>query len=172
MAEEMRIRPIRLSDAEDLSELLRAPGTFETTLILPDDRIASREEFIRNLTGDDHVLAAEEGKGSEARVVGYAGLHVVPRARRRHVGQVGIAVRPDRQGRGIGRALMGALLDLADNWLMLERVELFVFADNQEAVRFYHSLGFEVEGTLRRSSVKAGVLADDLLMARLRPEPS
>ncbi len=164
-----RIRPIRPEDAEALCELLRAPGTFETTLLLPDERIASREAFIRDLGRDDHVLVAEEGTGPAARVVGYAGLHGMPRPRRRHVAELALAVRPDRQGRGIGRALLEALLDLSDRWLLLERLELFVFADNERAVRLYRSLGFEVEATRRRSSVRGGRLAEDLLMARLRP---
>ncbi len=167
-----RIRPIRPEDAEDLAELLRAPGTFETTLLLPDERIASREAFIRDLGRDDHVLVAEEGTGPGARVVGYAGLHGISRPRRRHVGELALAVRPDRQGRGIGRALLEALLNLSDRWLLLERLELFVFADNRRAVRLYRSLGFEVEATLRHSSVRGGRLAEDLLMARLRPGSS
>jgi len=85
------------------------------------------------------------------------------------VAELALAVRPDRQGRGIGRALLEALLDLSDRWLLLERLELFVFADNERAVRLYRSLGFEVEATRRRSSVRGGRLAEDLLMARLRP---
>ena len=72
----------------------------------------------------------------------------------------------DYQGRGIGRALMESLLDIADNWLMLKRVELSVFTDNERAVRLYESLGFVVEGTKRYAAVKNGVHADEYLMAR------
>jgi putative acetyltransferase len=38
------------------------------------------------------------------------------------------------------------LLDLADNWLKLVRVELDVFSDNQKAISLYQSCGFEIEG--------------------------
>ena len=74
-------------------------------------------------------------------------------------------VRTDCQGQGIGTALLEAVLDLADNWLMLRRVELEVYADNGGAIRLYERLGFETE---REAAVKAGAYVDTLVMARLR----
>jgi putative acetyltransferase len=54
----------------------------------------------------------------EDEVVGSLGLRAFPTLwRRRHVGEIGMAVRDDRQG--IGSALMEAALDLADDWLNL-----------------------------------------------------
>lgn len=41
----------------------------------------------------------------------------------------------------MGTTLMETLLDLADHWLMLVRVELEVFADNEQAIRLYEKLG-------------------------------
>ena len=52
------------------------------------------------------------------------------RWRMRHVGSIGMAVRDDWQGKGVGTALMEAALDLADNWLNLTRIELSVYVDN------------------------------------------
>jgi L-phenylalanine/L-methionine N-acetyltransferase len=54
----------------------------------------------------------------------------------RHVGSIGMAVRNDWQGRGIGTALMEAALDLADNWLNLTRIELRVYTDNAAGMAF------------------------------------
>jgi putative acetyltransferase len=71
-------------------------------------------------------------------------------------------------GRGVGRALMAAAIDLADNWLGVRRLELTVFADNGRAVGLYRSCGFDVEGRLRRFAMRDGVLADALTMARVR----
>ena len=77
-------------------------------------------------------------------------------------------VRTDCQGQGIGTALLEAVLDLADNWLMLRRVELEVYADNQRAVRLYEKFGFEAEGRRREAAVKNGAYVDLMVMARLR----
>ena len=73
------------------------------------------------------------------------------------------------QGRGVGTTLMETLLDLADHWLMLVRVELEVFADNEQAIRLYEKLGFEKEGLLRMTTVRNGRYVDEYKMARIRP---
>jgi len=73
----------------------------------------------------------------EGEVVGELSLHTSPtRWRMRHVGSIGMAVRDDWQGRGVGTALMEAALDLADNWLNLTRIELRVYTDNAAAAAF------------------------------------
>jgi L-phenylalanine/L-methionine N-acetyltransferase len=64
--------------------------------------------------------------------------------------------------------LMDAMIDLADNWLNLRRIELTVYADNEPAVRLYQKFGFEVEGTLRNYAFRDGQLIDALSMARVR----
>ena len=86
----------------------------------------------------------------------------------RHVGSIGMAVRDDWQGRGVGTALMEAALDLADNWLNLTRVELSVYVDNAPAIALYEKFGFEVEGTHRHlPSETASTWTYS--MARLKP---
>lgn len=42
---------------------------------------------------------------------------------------------------------MSEILDLADNWLMLARIELGVFTDNEKAIKLYEKFGFKIEGT-------------------------
>lgn len=88
--------------------------------------------------------------------------------RRRHAGQIGMAVRDDMQGQGIGAALMQAGVDAADNWLNLLRLELEVFVDNDPAVRLYSRYGFAVEGALVRYAYRNGQYVDVYKMARLK----
>ena len=91
------------------------------------------------------------------QVIGSVNLHVES-GRMRHCGGIGLMVHPDFQGRGIGRALLDAALDIADNWLMLLRVELTVFTDNARAIALYQSAGFEVEGTKRMGVIRGCAL--------------
>jgi len=105
----------------------------------------------------------------EADVVGQLGLHTFPsHPRRRHVGQLGMAVRDDWQGKGVGTALMQAAIDLAENWLNLSRLELEVYTDNEPAIRLYKKFGFTIEGTLARFAYRDGCFVDTYTMARLR----
>lgn len=71
--------------------------------------------------------------------------------------------------RGGGTALMAAMIDLADNWLGLHRIELTVNADNAAAIHLYEKVGFTVEGRFRDYLFRAGQYVDALAMARLRP---
>jgi L-phenylalanine/L-methionine N-acetyltransferase len=102
-------------------------------------------------------------------VVGQLGLHTHPNAPRRgHVGEIGMAVRDDWQGKGVGTALMQAAIDLADKWLNLSRLELQVYTDNEPAVLLYKKFGFVAEGTLTRFAFRDGQYVDAYTMARLR----
>ena len=63
------------------------------------------------------------------------------------------------------------LLDWADNWAGVLRVELTVHADNERAMALYRSMGFEEEGRHRAYAIKDGRYVDALCMARLHPNP-
>jgi putative acetyltransferase len=104
------------------------------------------------------------------RVVGLLGIHTFPdRPRKRHVGTIGMAVHDDWQGKGVGKALMQAAVELADKWLNLTRLELEVYTDNQAAIKLYERFGFEREGTLRQDAFRDGRYVDSYKMGRLRP---
>ena len=159
------IRPMELGDAPGFNVLRRMPGVFENTTGLPSCRTADSEAFIAGLGPDDHNFVAVLEDGT---VIGCAGLTVCSNPRMRHVGSVGLYVHTDYQNQGVGTALMKVLLELADNWLMLVRVELEVFADNERAIHLYEKLGFEKEGLLRMTTVRSGRYVDDCKMARIR----
>jgi putative acetyltransferase len=122
-------------------------------------RLAEPPEGLFNL-----VACVEDNE-----VVGHLGLHTFPdRPRRRHAGQIGMAVRDDWQGKGVGTALMQAAIDLAENWLNLNRLELEVYIDNEPAIRLYKRFGVTIEGTLARFAYRDGQYVDTYTMARLR----
>ena len=64
--------------------------------------------------------------------------------------------------------MMAAMIDLADNWLGLRRIELEVWTDNAPAVHLYEKFGFVIEGTARQYARRAGTFVDAYHMARLR----
>ena len=162
------IRPAEPSDAAAISELIGRAGTFEGTLQLPDMPVASRLEFLQKIEPGSCKLVALEG----SRLVGSAGLHQLQASlRRSHVRMLGIGIAEEWQGRGLGRTLIARLLDWADNWAGVLRVELTVHADNDRAIALYRSMGFAEEGRHRAYALKGGRYVDALFMARLHPQP-
>jgi putative acetyltransferase len=162
------IRAMEPADAKEASAVTGGPGTFEGTLQLPDMPVASRVEWFEKLEPQGCRLVAV----AEGRIVGTAALHVAGTSlRRAHVRMLGIGIAPDFQGRGVGRMLIARLLDWADNWAGVLRVELMVHADNDRAMALYRSMGFEEEGRHRAYAMKDGRYVDSLSMARMHPNP-
>lgn len=155
------IRPILLQDAEALWKIARQEGVIETKMALPSLRLEQRQKSISELSENDHYMVAEIG----GEAVGVAGL-TVGTGRTRHSGSLFIYIARQQQGQGIGTRLMQSLLDLADNWLLLRRVELTVLTENEGARRLYERLGFVVEGCRKMSVIAQGELKDEWLMAR------
>lgn len=158
------IRRAEADDASEISEMFKSPKVYSGTLQVP---YPSREYWRRRLTENtDHVYTLVAV--IDERVVGTVTVVTFPdRPRRKHVGTIGISVHDDWQGKGIGAALMRAILDLSDNWLNLTRLELEVYADNEAAIHLYERFGFEVEGTLRRHAFRNGEYVDSKVMGRL-----
>lgn len=166
--------PVRRATPRDAAAFARIMGDPEVQPNLLQLPYASEEQWLQRLADNvtpgkpDLLLVAER----DGAVVGSAGLHPVGQAlRRRHVGMLGISVATEAQGQGVGRALMQAVCDYADQWAQLLRLELTVFVDNARAIRLYESFGFVREGTHRGYALRAGRYIDVHSMARLHPHP-
>jgi putative acetyltransferase len=104
-------------------------------------------------------------------VVGNAGVHPVAHVRRRHAAGIGMAVARSAQRQGVGHALLAALIEFADRWAQILRLELTVYTDNHAAIALYRKHGFVDEGIHRAYALRDGVYVDTLAMARLHPNP-
>jgi L-phenylalanine/L-methionine N-acetyltransferase len=125
------------------------------------------EEMPVGPTTAELFLVAERG----GEVVGNAGVQPIAHLRRRHAAGIGMAVAGHAQGQGVGTALMAAIVDWADHWAQLLRLELTVYTDNAAAQTLYRKFGFVEEGVHRAYALRDGVYVDALAMARLHPNP-
>lgn len=163
---EVFIRPVKLEDAVAINEMRRMDGVRENTLGLFSERITRSENFIKNLDENSHLMVAEVEKDGIKEVIGLCGLHIFPNPRLRHSASIGISIHKDYQGMGVGKKLMEKIIDLADNWLMLVRLELGVVCDNEKAIHLYKSMGFELEGTKKYAIIRNGEYVDEYVMGR------
>ena len=163
----VKIRPAEISDAQALITLMKSQegeanliteiGEFGFTL---EQEIEWIERFAK-APNSVFLLAEVDGQ-----IVGTCGCHGGSRKADGHVARLGIAVHRDYRGQGIGSQLMQAALDWAQSTLV-RRVELSVFARNQDAIRLYERFGFTIEGQHKNSICKRGEYIDTLTMARV-----
>ncbi|QIN84799.1 GNAT family N-acetyltransferase [Rubrobacter tropicus] len=162
---DITVRHAEPSDADALHRIFQARSVVAGTLQLPFPRLSLWQERLRNPPEGLYQLVA----CVEDEVVGELTLSTTPnRPRLGHVGSIGMAVRDEWQGKGVGTALMEAALDLAHNWLALTRIELEVYTDNAAGIALYERFGFEREGTHRRYAFRDGGYVDAYSMARLK----
>ena len=150
------------SDLAAIAELYRGPQAAAGTLQNPYVSTDVWKKRLNELPEGVYSLVAL----IDDEVVGQAGFSAIQRARRNHAGHIGMAVRDDQHGNGIGSALMTAMVDLADNWLGLRRIELTVYTDNAPAIALYEKFGFEVEGEAKGFALRGGQYVDAYYMAR------
>lgn len=159
---------IRHTEPRDSIALQEIHGQRESimgTLQIPYPTEDAWKNRLESLPERSATLVAE----IDGRVVGHAGL--ICRAnspRRMHAGEIGMAVHRDWTGKGVGSALLEALVNLSDQWLNLGRIELFVFVDNEPAIGLYRKFGFEIEGTHKNFAFRDGKFVDTYSMARIR----
>jgi putative acetyltransferase len=157
------LRAIRPDDAGAIARIANLPGYRRGTLRIP---FTPAEHWQKRIaaSGDQTWIVAE----LDGAVVGHGALMPRTAPRLAHVGEIVMGVDDAFVGRGIGSAILAALLDVADNWRGLKRIELEVYVDNEPAIRLYRRHGFEIEGRRVKSAFTDGAYVDTLVMARLR----
>jgi len=153
---------IRAMTREDWSavEAIYAEG-IATRLATFETATPSWEEFDAGRLADHRLVAMDDG-----RVIGWAAVSPTS-SRECYAGVVehSVYVSADGRGRGVGRALMEALLasiDAAGIWT----IQTSIFPENQASLALHEKLGFRVVGRRERIAQLDGVWRDTLLLER------
>jgi len=161
---EIVVRHVTPEDAAALMHIYSQPDTMANTLHLPLPSLQKWQERLSHFSPTGHSLVA----CIDDTVVGQLTLDILAPARRRHCATLGMGVDQTYRNRGVGKALLGAAVDLCDNWLQVTRMELTVFVDNPAAIALYRHFGFEIEGTGKGFAMRQGEMVDAHYMARLK----
>lgn len=162
------IRTTREADARGLHDLLAKVAHDGVHVVTEPDEVPTPEELARkiarhNRSPNDLNLVATLDDGA---IIGDLLATGGERRRVSHKIRFGLSVAKAFRDLGVGRALIGALLDWARAHPSIEKVDLGVFASNQRARHLYGSLGFREEGRrLKEIKVGPGEYEDDIAMA-------
>jgi ribosomal protein S18 acetylase RimI-like enzyme len=156
------MRPARQTDAESLSAGVKSVAAEKWFLATVDGfSVQLTREFLRRAIENSlPVVIAIQGD----EVVGWCDISPMSVSGFTHVGRLGMGVRREWRGRGLGRDLLRDCLSRARS-AGIEKVELEVYADNEAAVRLYESFGFVREGVKSRARKLDGRYQDSVLMA-------
>jgi putative acetyltransferase len=163
---ELKIRSRESADWLTIAAICREQSIEMNPLELP----YFSDEYAHKVIGDAPDSDLNFGLVAEADgiVVGAIDLQR-GQGRTRHSGVLQrFVVAQHMQGRGVGSALLGALVDLGENWLNLTRLRNIIAVDNSPAISLHRKYGFVIEGKLRDYSYRNGRYVDAYLVARVR----
>ena len=151
------LRRLNVSDAPDLFEMLSHPDVARFTGRKPLKNVTDAVDLLRGV-GLDYATRRSIRWGvcthEESRVIATVGLHSWDRYHR-HIA-IGFDVRRENWSKGIGSEMVTAVCAYAFDHLGVQRIEAHVMKGNRSSHRLLESVGFELEGTLRRRMYKDG----------------
>ena len=162
---DIEIRHINPNDHVEIHRIFLSTEIIHGTMRLPHQPLEYTDKRLAPSDGSIKLAAC-----IDKEVVGYSELITYPDVpRHRHAGEINmLVVDPGKQGQGIGRALMHAMIDMADNWLQITRLGLTVWATNEAAIHLYKQCGFAIEGTMKNYVFGDGQYVDACIMGRIR----
>jgi ribosomal protein S18 acetylase RimI-like enzyme len=156
------IRPFTADDAMTwrairLEALANAPFAFGQTLEHAEKQAI--DDYRTTVSGPFPPFAAFDG----ATAVGTAGFYILGGPKMSHRGVLwGMYVSPTHRGQGIGRRLIGSVIDHARG--RVEQIHLQVVTTNTAAYDLYRSMGFVAYGVEPRALRHAGRDYDEAMM--------
>lgn len=161
------VRSAEIGDAAALIEL--AVEAFSSSDYLGTDpaemdrSIAKEEERIREFLDGPEAMALIAVV--DGRPIGRINFRANAKRRMAHHGHLGMYVHSAWRGRGVGRVLMGSLIEWARARPTIEMLCLGVVPPNEPAIRLYESVGFvREEWRVRQFKLGSGRYFDDIKM--------
>ncbi|BFU42002.1 N-acetyltransferase family protein [Krasilnikovia sp. MM14-A1004] len=163
MSEELRIVPMHDAHAETVLDIYRlgiatGDATFET-------EPPSWDQFTTTRMAGHRFVAVDD----DDRVLGWVACsQVSDRCVYAGVVEHSVYVHPDARGRGVGRALLHALIDSTEQ-AGIWTIQSGIFGENAASLALHTACGFRVVGTRERIGRHHGRWRDVILLERRSP---
>lgn len=164
----MEVRPAQLEDAEAIRSIYNVEVTTATvTFDMVPRTLTEQREWVLAHSGAHPAVVAVDDDGT---VVGFGSLSPYrDRPAYRTTVEDSVYVSRDHQGRGVGKALLSALVDGATA-SGYHAVIGRIVGGHTASIGLHERLGFEIIGTEREVGRKFGRWLDVVLMERLLME--
>lgn len=165
MGEGLTIRPATAADAAALAAIYgdacaNGWGTFEEVPPSAED-MAGRLATVTGF-GLPYLVAEDAG-----RVLGFAYATAFrPRAAYRFTAEDSVYVAPDAKGRGVGRAVLSAVIARCETMGLRQLMAVIGGSDNEGSIGLHKALGYEVQGVMRGVGFKLGSWRDIVMMQK------
>ena len=170
MGEEFTVRAAVPADLQAVAAICaHYVTTTVTTFEEVPPTVADWQRRLDDLAGRNLPFLVAEADGT---VCGYAYASPWrPKPAYRHTVEDTVYISPARTGRGLGRALLGALLSWCEQAGARQVIAVIADTGSDASVALHRRLGFEQAGRLRRVGRKHGRWIDTVLMQRdLEPD--
>jgi len=167
------IREATIADAEKIVDYL--------AVILKDpySSVADFDEMMLNVHRQrEHLRRTQSGaKGyaliavAGSEIIGFLTMEPGRRRKIAHTVEIGMSVREDWRGKGVGLALIEHAVEWARRSSDFVKIVLNVFSGNEAAIRLYEKAGFLIEGRLERQVLLPDGYQDLVLMAKFLNDP-
>ena len=165
----MKVREVKMSDAENLSHLIRQVEASSAYMLFEarereteTERQMSMIKRMKDSRNSTILVAETEDK----KLVGYL-LAIGGEAKRnQHGAYVVVGVAEAYRGKGVGTKLFAELEEWASRHTIY-RLELTVVTRNEPGLSLYKKMGFEIEGTKKYSLLINDDFVDEYYMSKL-----
>ncbi len=167
-APEVRLRPVAEDDLAMFRRFITEPGLIGLDWAgFRDARAPARRYAADGYLSDDDSRVIVEVAGTAAGFMSWLarGFGVSRNW------EIGIALLPDRRGRGIGWRAQAMLCDYLFTHTPAERIQAITHPENIAEQKSLEKAGFTLEGVLRAMEFRAGQWSDGWMYSRLRNDP-
>jgi len=161
----------RYPKSEDLDSLLRTINSLveEKAMLTIQEKQTKREET-KWLTDQLNKIKNKQGVflvvEVEGKIMGSAGVKKQERLSENHIGELGISLRKEIRGKGIGTRLLKRTMKEAKKVLKVKIIRLRTMGINKIAQRLYQKCGFKEVGRIKRGLKCYRKYVDEVIMVK------